>query len=148
MKKRNQKGFTIVELVIVIAVIAILAAVLIPNLSRLVEKANESKALQEAENAMKADLVEANADYKTIGDEYYVVSVKEGESVVGYFKDNSGKTDKEAASGTADANTVYYAKYQGTVTVTDGEAVSYQYIANGYTSTFTIATGAWKTVKN
>ena len=35
MKHTNKKGFTIVELVIVIAVIAILAAVLIPNLSRL-----------------------------------------------------------------------------------------------------------------
>ena len=42
MKKTNKKGFTIVELVIVIAVIAILAAVLIPNISRLVKKANQS----------------------------------------------------------------------------------------------------------
>ena len=42
MKKTNKKGFTIVELVIVIAVIAILAAVLIPNISRLVRKANAS----------------------------------------------------------------------------------------------------------
>ena len=33
--KNRKKGFTIVELVIVIAVIAILAAVLIPNLARL-----------------------------------------------------------------------------------------------------------------
>ena len=150
MKHTNKKGFTIVELVIVIAVIAILAAVLIPNLSRLVEKANESKALQEAENAMKADLVEANADYKTNGDEYYVVSVKVGESVEGYYVDKTGEseTGKDAASGNAVADKVYYAKYQGTVTVTNGEAVSYQYIANGYTSTFTIATGTWKTVKN
>ena len=42
MKRTNKKGFTIVELVIVIAVIAILAAVLIPNISRLVQKANTS----------------------------------------------------------------------------------------------------------
>ena len=48
MKKLNKKGFTIVELVIVIAVIAILAAVLIPTFSNVVEKANQSKALQEA----------------------------------------------------------------------------------------------------
>ena len=57
MEKRNKKGFTIVELVIVIAVIAILAAVLIPNLSRLVGKANESKTLQNAEGALKTVLL-------------------------------------------------------------------------------------------
>ena len=42
MKKTNKRGFTIVELVIVIAVIAILAAVLIPTFSGLIKKANLS----------------------------------------------------------------------------------------------------------
>ena len=50
MKKTNKKGFTIVELVIVIAVIAILAAVLIPNISRLVKKANQSADIQLVRN--------------------------------------------------------------------------------------------------
>ena len=43
MKVRN-KGFTITELVIVIAVIAILAAVLIPTFSNVIEKANQTAA--------------------------------------------------------------------------------------------------------
>ena len=42
MKNTNKKGFTIVELVIVIAVIAILAAVLIPTFVGLVNKANRA----------------------------------------------------------------------------------------------------------
>ncbi len=42
MKKTNKRGFTIVELVIVVAVIAILAAVLIPTFSSLIKKANLS----------------------------------------------------------------------------------------------------------
>lgn len=42
--KVKKKGFTITELVIVIAVIAILAAVLIPTFSNVIEKANESAA--------------------------------------------------------------------------------------------------------
>ena len=50
MKRNNKKGFTIVELVIVIAVIAILAGVLIPTFSNVVEKANKSATLQEARN--------------------------------------------------------------------------------------------------
>ena len=57
-RKMNKKGFTIVELVIVIAVIAILAAVMIPTFSGIVNKAKESAALQEATNTYKALLTE------------------------------------------------------------------------------------------
>ena len=48
MKRNNKKGFTIVELVIVIAVIAVLAAVLIPTFASLIKKANESADIQAA----------------------------------------------------------------------------------------------------
>ncbi len=51
MKTHRKKGFTIVELVIVIAVIAILAAVLIPTFSNVISKAQESNALQAARAA-------------------------------------------------------------------------------------------------
>ncbi len=50
MRSKSKKGFTIVELVIVIAVIAILAAVLIPTFSSLIKKANESADLQNTRN--------------------------------------------------------------------------------------------------
>ena len=40
MNRNSKKGFTIVELIIVIAVIAVLAAVLIPTFSNLIQKAN------------------------------------------------------------------------------------------------------------
>ena len=50
MKKNNKKGFTIVELVIVIAVIAILAAVLIPTFSNVIKKAKESSDIQAMKN--------------------------------------------------------------------------------------------------
>lgn len=68
MKKMNKKGFTIVELTIVIAVIAILAAVLIPTFTTIVEKANKSAVLQEATNAYKVaytlDMSDGVQDYK------------------------------------------------------------------------------------
>lgn len=47
----KRSGFTIVELVIVIAVIAILAAVLIPTFSGLTDRARKNAAFQEAKNA-------------------------------------------------------------------------------------------------
>ena len=53
MMKMNKKGFTIVELVIVIAVIAILAAVMIPTFSGIVQKARSSAVQQNAVAAWK-----------------------------------------------------------------------------------------------
>ena len=50
----KRKGFTIVELVIVIAVIAILATVLIPTLSSVVDEAKISVVSQLAANFNKA----------------------------------------------------------------------------------------------
>lgn len=96
MKRTNKKGFTIVELVIVIAVIAILAAVLIPNLSRLVGKANESSAMQAARNEYQAYLAEYAKDLA--GDEEFViVKGKYAFEVMG------GKFDEVAKDATSTA---------------------------------------------
>lgn len=49
-KSKKNDGFTIVELVIIIAIIAILAAVLIPTFSNVIKKANETASLKEAKS--------------------------------------------------------------------------------------------------
>ena len=69
MKKTN-KGFTIVELVVVIAVVAVLAAVLIPTFTSIIKKANDSAYLQERQSKQIEDLAEKidNQNYLTWGD--------------------------------------------------------------------------------
>ena len=62
MKRNNKKGFTIVELVIVIAVIAILSAVLIPTFGGMIERANESSRDQEARNALTNYMITVSAE--------------------------------------------------------------------------------------
>ena len=93
MKKSNKKGFTIVELVIVIAVIAILAAVLIPTFSNVVTNAKKSAAMQNARNAYEEYLAE-NADEVDLntlnlciksGTRYYIVTA-------GQFNEKSGQS--------------------------------------------------------
>ena len=81
MKRNNKKGFTIVELVIVIAVIAILAGVLIPTFAGIITKAQDSAALQQAAAANKALLAELiNKDNVSLaddeGDYYFLVDGK------------------------------------------------------------------------
>ena len=61
MIKKLKKGFTIVELVIVIAVIAILAAILIPTFSGIIKKANIASDTAMAKN-MNTALVMADSE--------------------------------------------------------------------------------------
>ena len=57
MKKTN-KGFTLVELIIVIAVIGVLAAILIPTFANVIDKANRKSAFSDAKNALQIYLAE------------------------------------------------------------------------------------------
>ena len=68
MKRNNKKGFTIVELVIVIAVIAILSAVLIPTFGGITEKAQESKRDQAAKNALTSIIGTTDFTTKSMND--------------------------------------------------------------------------------
>lgn len=63
---KNKKGFTLVELVIVIAVIAILAGVLIGTFATVISRANQSKAMQEIKAKVDEAYVEFMADYHTV----------------------------------------------------------------------------------
>jgi prepilin-type N-terminal cleavage/methylation domain-containing protein len=60
MKKAMKKGFTLVELVIVIAVIAILSAILIPTFGNVISDARRTSAQTEARNAMNNFQIAAN----------------------------------------------------------------------------------------
>lgn len=88
MKQNNKKkGFTLVELVIVIAVIAILAGVMIATFSNVVEKANASKAFQEAKSRIDAAYInclteEKSVDYVLVGTDGSVVFYAEGNADV------------------------------------------------------------------
>ena len=99
MKKMNKKGFTIVELVIVIAVIAILAGVMIPTFGGIIKTANESNVKSAAAATFKdlyaVDLADGAVDKsgtdpdvtKVITSDY----TKTNELTVTYTVDATGK---------------------------------------------------------
>jgi len=62
-RKNNKKGFTIVELVIVIAVIGILSAILIPTFTNLTQQARDAAAREEVQNAYTAYVMDAADGY-------------------------------------------------------------------------------------
>ena len=71
-KKNNRKGFTIVELVIVIAVIAILATVLIPTFGNVIERANQAAAKQEAKNIYTNYVMACLENKEAYGDDCWI----------------------------------------------------------------------------
>ena len=57
-----RKAFTLVELVIVIAVIAVLAVVLVPTFGSVIQRAQDSKAMQEAKNAYTNFVIDSDGE--------------------------------------------------------------------------------------
>lgn len=53
-QKKSRKGFTLVELIVVLVILAVLAALLIPSLTGYIRKAAESKVLLQARGALVA----------------------------------------------------------------------------------------------
>ena len=110
--RHNKKAFTIIELVIVIAIVAILAAVLIPTFVTLVHKASESNTLKLVRNlntALKADKPDG------VHDNMYD-ALKAAEKF-GYNVDkiNASKTDNE----------ILWDSVNGCFVYMDGDVVKY-----------------------
>ena len=85
--RKLKKGFTIVELVIVIGVIAILSAILIPTFVSLSGKANDARAKQEVADAYTVYLLDAADGYKGDADDPAVVA-DEGNKLATYDQEH------------------------------------------------------------
>lgn len=104
-KKNNRKGFTIVELVIVIAVIAILAVVLVPTFGNVIAKAKNASLISEIKNE-HTNYVTKYADqdeysdtiYINIEGKYYLID--NGELVMETNEDGLNVPDEQTAPAT------------------------------------------------
>lgn len=127
MKKfNNKKGFTIVELVIVIAVIGILAGVLIPTFSGIVQRANESKINQEMTNALKVVLAGNATSGALANGTTFVMSQKndENKDVAAYYAEYNGNKFEKIVTINA-TNTLNKDKFDRVIIGTDKEGHYY-----------------------
>lgn len=98
LKKNNKKGFTLVELIVVLVILAILAALLIPALTGYIDKAKQKNVIAETRQAVMAA--------QTILDEKYALvnpDKANGGSITLTYTDI---TTLAEVKGTIDANSI------------------------------------------
>lgn len=96
----SKKGFTLVELVIVIAVIAILAGVMIATFSNVVGDANASADLQEIKAALDAEYY----DFITKNGTPATIEINENSEFIAFSSLTFGSVPTPASSSTTSSN--------------------------------------------
>ncbi len=122
--KKNEKGFTLVELIVVLVILAILATLLVPALTGYIDKAKEKTIVAECRSCVTAA--------QTLASESYAISGK-GEA------DTTAVKTLAEVPGTVDSVTIDAGKVTGLVyTATDGKVCTYAKDKNGV-STYTVS---------
>lgn len=153
MKKTNRKGFTIVELVIVIAVIAILAAVLIPTFGGMIEKANNSKALQEAKNTYQEDLALLDGQASNYTNDQYYEYALTGDTTFAdgtdyYTKSGAKYVKATVTAGAAVTENTYYEKEESICSGSFADDGTYTYTTKDTKYICKYSNGTWDIDKN
>lgn len=124
---KEKKGFTLVELIVVLVILAILAALLVPALTGYIDRANNEKIIAETRQAVMAA--------QTIASEEYANNVKD------LSKDTSVNSNGSSVAYSAAIKSL--GEVSGTitnVTVTDGKVTSLTYSG---TKTCTYSDGSY-----
>lgn len=82
MKKTNNKGFSLVELIVVIAIMAVLVGVLAPTFTKYVEQSRRSTDIQNAEaikTAVLADIADGDPDFAATSDTTVTIGTASGQ---------------------------------------------------------------------
>lgn len=126
-KRKNNKGFSLVELIVVIAIMAVLMAVLAPAMLRYVEKSRVQKdesAVSEAANAAQLALADESVYKKVDSQTPITVTI----AADGTVTDDVSATGNNGVVATEVANTV------GTISLTSktysGQSATIQMVYN------------------
>ena len=100
MKKNTKKGFTLVELLVVIAILAILASVAVVGYTSFITKADEQA------QATEVAQIEAFLDVALVTDGTFEITKTEGSAYILITKTASGITVTDTTSATTGATNI------------------------------------------
>jgi len=140
-KLKDKKGFTLVELIVVLVILAILAALLIPALTGYIDRANEEKVIAEARMALMAAQTQGSIEYAKApaGAEIKVGTAEKDTDTDGVI--TYTELNKLCDITLSDTNLK--------LTYKDGKVDTMEYVSAGYTATYNTTNGlvAAKTTK-
>ena len=114
MKNSNKKGFTLVELVVVIAIIGVLAAILVPSMMGYVKKSRLKTANGNAKTAYNA-IAEYIADQETQGELQAITNaaaVTSAEAALASNGGDAGHVNTDVEGVKTDSNFVWHAHWR------------------------------------
>lgn len=130
--KENKNGFTLVELIVVLVILAILAAVLVPTMTKWIDKANEKQVVIDARTAYLAA--------QTVVSEQYGL----GNTIEELNFAND--TDSDDANGEAAELADISGDYSASFTVTSNKVETGSFTKGGFTAI--LANGTWTVEKS
>lgn len=122
--RKDQKGFTLVEVIVVLVILAIMAAVLIPSLIGYIDKSRQNTVVSETRSIVTAVQTLASEKYAKQNDSsttVYTLGAAAGTTVIAY-------SDIETLCEISDLDT----KLSG-VTITGGKVTALKYSNGGFT---------------
>ena len=107
-KIKNKKGFTLIELIVVIVIIAILTAVIVPMVSRHTAQAQFATLQSNAAViSSSANVAIAGANIKDVVSNDNIIGVKkDGELTIKFGSGSASEDDHDIAYGESDANVI------------------------------------------
>ncbi len=134
---KNNKGFTLIEIVIVIVIIAILAAMLVPSMLSWIDSANQRTFLSAADSIRTGVNTVISEEYAKGGN---IDAAQMSDTAIAKIGTLTQTTivKGDGSQAAADAKT-----YRVTWEITDNAVTSLTVTSNKYTSTWTKASGNW-----
>lgn len=141
--RNDEKGFTLVELIVVLVILAILAALLIPALTGYIDKAKEKQIVAETRQVVMAAQTLADEQYAMIKDNSQNVSFDHGDILTGGATRTDFHIYADEIAKLAEVDKANFNSADDNIKISNGVVTEVKYTSGGKTCTYTESDGQY-----